>query len=769
MNYESVVRPYLDSKVDQFEYADGQIDLLPSLDLDISDKEIIQNLNNRIEDSQAYWQEPKGFDLKATRQKNVKVYLGKQLDEGQLYRFQIPYVENQIFKSTEAIVAYLTSQLPQPETYPEHDTDQSRVMAVHLEKGLLCWAEKAGLARKLEQAIRNMLLKRVGILYFWFDPDYGPNGEIRCSALNPEHTILDKGTEQGENPAFVCFVRKNSVEELVYRFPDKEEAILKEIGIQRRTPKQMSQTIAWRQVYVTHYVKGEPQEGCVSYFGSLVLSKYKDPNWLWSSPKENFLDMPKKPFIFFNYVNDGQHLVDNTTVVEQASWIQEVLNKRGRQIMENADTANGFMVLSSEAISVDDAENLTGDPNQKLVIDTNGQPISSMIANIEGRDLPGYVVDDKKDLREVLGDLMGVPSQFAGNEANQMDTLGQAIMIKNQASGRQDLIVRCIDDACSQVYQMVTQLMVVHYTEKHYMTMSDGDGAFDYIVMHRHSIEPGGSVRVKAGSTLPFDKSREEAITLNLAKEGLMSPLDIYKGLHMPSPQKLYDNWAKYKTDPSSLAKDSLDQLDDTEAYIEYVEIMDGRKVEPKKDASVHHVLAHRKQMITEEFLEKAKKNKKIMKAMMKLVTAEVNSLQLRTDLDQMSQQGAEALLPQSPQGSPPPPTEAQAMGDQPILGLVTPPGAIPGMIAPPGVPPLSPPGPGGMPPQGPPPGMGGPAGGPPPPGPPPPFGPAPGGGAPGGGGGGPAGAPGIQTIMGGGQTPANLPTPANPTSLPQV
>jgi hypothetical protein len=381
-----------------------------------------------------------------------------------------------------------------------------------------------------------------------------------------------------------------------------------------------------------------------------------------------------------------------------------------------------------------------------------------MVANIEGRDLPGYVVDDKKDLRDVLGDLMGVPSQFAGNENNQTDTLGQAIMIKNQASGRQDLIVRCIDDAASQAYEFVTQMMVVHYTDKHYMTMSDGDGSFDYVVMHRNAIEPGASVRVTAGSSLPFDKSREEAITLNLAKEGLLAPIDVYKGLHMPNPQKMYDNWAKYKTDPQSLAKDSLNQLDDTEAYIEYVEIMDGKKVEPKENASTEHILAHRKQMMTEEFLTKGK-NKKILKAMTKLVTAEVNSLQLRTDLDQISQQGAEALLPQSPQ-APPPPTDAQASGAQPILGMITPPGAVPGMIAPPGVQPLPPMG-GGAP-MAPPPGMGpSGAGGPPPPGPPPPFGQGP---PPGGG-----GAPGIQTIMGGGQAPANLPTPANPASLPQV
>jgi hypothetical protein len=735
MNYESIVKPYLDTKVDRIDRQDGQSDQVPKLTLDIPDRDIIKSLNNRIEDSAGYWREPKGFDLEVNRQKNMKLFLGKQIDEGQLYRFQIPYVENQIYKSVDSILAYVTSQPPTPEVYPSTDTDRAKTFALDIEKGLQALADKIDLRQEMENALFNLLIKRIGVLHFWFDPDIGSNGEICVKAINPDHLIIDKNVEQGENPAFICHLRKDSVEQLCYRFPDKTEDIFKELGVKRQTPKLMSQIIVWKQVWMTHYDKtGEPQEGCVSYFKNLVLSKYKDPNWIWSNPSENFLDCPMKPYIPMNLINDGQHWIDHTTVVEQAAWIQEVLNKRGRQIMENADTANGFMVLSSDAISVDDAENLTGDPNQKLVIDTNGMPIQNMIDNIEGRDLPSYVIEDKADLRTVIADLMGVPAQFAGNENNQSDTLGQAIMVKQQAAGRQDRLVRALDRSMGKAYNFMVQMMAVHYTDKHFVTLNGGDGEFDRIVLHRHMIDQGMQVHIKAGSTLPFDKSREEAITLNLSKEGLLAPIDVYKGLHMPNPQKLYDNWAKYKTDPMQLAQDALNQLDETDAYLEYIQILDGKKVKPKEDASIAHIMTHRKQMLNEDFLAKARKSKKVFDNMTALVQSEVTKLQISTDLDQMSQQGAEAIAPSS--ASTPPASPLGAQG---------------------GVPPMPPPpGPGG------PPTAMGPMGGPP------------GGMAPPSIGMGGGGAPSVAQVMsGGGQAPgaqpAPTPSPASPTAMPMV
>jgi len=685
-NWESIVKPYLDSKVDDFTDETGVIDQVPSLTLNIPDKQLVRNIEARVKDSESYWNDPKGFNLRTTRTKNMKLYLGRLVDEGQLYRFQIPYNENEVFVASEAMVAYLTSQDPQPEVYPASDQDSSKILAADLEKGMQGHGQKVSIKKLLETVVRNLLINQVAFLYLWFDPDYGENGEIRVSALDPAHVIVDKNAIRGENPAFICITRKDTVEELCYRFPKKKKQILEAMGIKYETGKQMSQQVSWRQAWVTHYQSGEPEEGCVSYFGDLILAKYRDPNWLYEQKDKNFLAMPRKPIIPFNYINSGQHWIDDTSPIEQAGWIQEVLNKRGRQIMENADTANGFLVLSSGAMSMDDAENLTGDPNQKIVINDTGRPISEDIMNIQGRQLPNYVVEDKVDLRNTIHSIMGTPSQFRGDDDNLSDTATTNMMVKNQASGRQDLIVRAIDNGFDEYFNFLAQMMVVHYTEKHYATVNSGDGDFDYITMHRDLIEKAMNVTVKSGSTLPFDKSRQESIALNLAKAGLIDPLNLYKDLHMDNPQKRYDAWAKWKTDPMELARDALDQLDDTTAYIDFIEILGGKKVPPRDDASKEHILIHRKQMVTDVFL---KAKKKVQDNFIVHVGAEVQSLQLRTDLDQMAQAGVEALAP----GNPPQPVQPPMQpGGMPQPGGMAPPG--PGM-APPGAPMP----PGGMPP----------------------------------------------------------------------
>jgi hypothetical protein len=690
-DYEQISPVLNDTRVDNLADApNGEIDRIPALNLDLPDTSIIKNLDARINDARTYWDIPEGFNLREARNENTRLYVGRQIDVTHLYRFQVPYVENQIFVAVEAIVAYLTNQAPQPEAYPAQDTDQSRKFAMDLEKALMAHGEKFQIKRLLEISVRNLLLKRIGIIYLEFDPNYGKNGEIVPKALDPDHVVIDKNATFGCNPAFICHFQKYSVEELCFKFPEKKKEIFNELGIVRGTPKQMTQEVAVRQVWLTHYDKsGKPQEGCVTYFGKLVLAKYKNPNWLYASSNKNFLDMPKKPFIFLNYINDGQHVIDITTPVEQAGNMQNILNKRGRQIMENADKANGLLVISTDSgLTKDDAMNLTGDPNQKIIIKTAGQPVSQLVYQVPPHQLPSYVMDDKLDQRMTVLNIMGAPTEFTGNDSQQADsekTLGQSMMQKNQAAGRQDLIGRAIDAFMDLYFKFLVQMMLVWYDDKHFFVYNGGDGDFDYITMHRDLFEDGMAVTVKSGTTLPFDKQRQEAVAMNLAKMGMIDPYNLYRDLHMDRPQKRYDSWFKWKTDPSSLAREVDDAQAESQAYVDFVELLAGKVVKPHDDATTEHVLTHRKQMLTDKFL---KAGKKIQSNFLDHLEKELESLELRTSLDQMSQEGGvEALSPQNPIAPPQPPQ----------MGMPTPMGQPgmppqPGMAPPPGAPPMGPP-----------------------------------------------------------------------------
>lgn len=665
----------------------GEIDRVPLLSLDLPDTTIIRNLNARIEDSRTYWDIPEGFNLREARNENMRLFVGRQIDVTHLYRFQVPYVENQIFVAVEAITSYLTTQSPTPEVYPAEDKDEARKFAMDLEKALMAHGEKFQIKRLIEICVRNLLLKRIGIIYLQFDPNHGKNGEIIPCAVDPDHLIVDKNATFGSNPAFICHILKFSVEELCFKFPEKKKDIFEALGIVRGTPKQMTQEVAVRQVWLTHYDKsGKPQEGCVTYFGKLVLAKYKNPNWLYSSSADNFLDCPQKPYIFLNYINDGQHVIDLTTPVEQAANMQNILNKRGRQIMENADKANGLLVISTDSgLTKDDAMNLTGDPNQKIIIKTAGNPVSNLVYQVPPHQLPSYVMDDKLDQRMTILNIMGAPSEFTGGDTQQADsekTLGQSMMQKNQAAGRQDLIGRAIDSFMDLYFKYLMQMMLVWYTEKHFFVYNGGDGEFDYITLHRDLFQDGMQVTVKSGSTLPFDKQRAEAVAMNLAKMGMIDPYNLYRDLHMDRPQKRYDSWFQWKTDPGSLAREVDDAQAESQAYVDFVELLAGKTVKPHDDATTEHILTHRKQMLTDKFL---KAGKKIQSNFLDHLEEELQSLELRTSLDEMSQEGGtEALNPQNPIQPPMPPMAAGTppMGGQPPGMQPPPPG---GMMPPPG------------------------------------------------------------------------------------
>jgi hypothetical protein len=254
---------------------------------------------------------------------------------------------------------------------------------------------------------------------------------------------------------------------------------------------------------------------------------------------------------------------------------------------------------------------------------------------------------------------------------------------KNQSAGIQDKMVRAITRMLSDYYKYLVQMMIVWYDEDHSFVHDAGDGEFDYITLNRGLIEEG--IRVKAGKPQNPDNARVEAITLKLLEQKGISLLDAYKLLKLPNPQQLYDNWAKQNADPISLAREVSGQIDDAEAYVIYQDIMDGKKVEEKQNPTKEFVLALRKLMIDDEFLNAPiSKQRKFIAYVDKCL----DSLEVRLELDQAGQED---------------PTGQNLRPEQPLQPLAPP--QMPGMGMPGAMPPMGAPGmmpmpPGGQPPM---------------------------------------------------------------------
>lgn len=596
---------------------------------------------------------------------------GAHLSENKLYRHQTPFIDNEIFVGIDAIISYVCAQTPKAEVYPASEKTESVVLAQNLEKYMLSHSDKFEIPRKMEGAVYNLIGKFIGILKLRWDPLYGRNGEIVPEVVDPNHLIIDKNAKLGENPRFICHVLKDNVEGLISRFPDKEEEILQHFTIKRKGSRNMTAEVAYREVWFTYFDKdNKPCEAVTWYVDDLVLDKCQDPNWLHENEGANFLDAPMKPFIPFNLTNDGSSWIDRTNALEQAIPQQDILNKLGRQVMDNLATANGFKVIDSHAMTKDDAQNFTGDPNQLLLVKTKpGQTVQNVVAQLTPQLVSNELITQLTQTVQRIHGILGTPSQFTGQNDNQEETASEALMIKNQASGRQDKIVRSVDYGMDKYFKFLAQMMTVWYTDTHYSTVNGGDGKFDFIEMHQNKIEKGMSVRVQSGTTLAFDKSRQESVALNLAKMGLLSPYDVYSLLHMDNAKKLYNNFMEWKSDPSELAKDLAVNEADADAVVDWTELMNGRQPKDRQDPTHEYVEEMRKLLIGDDFMNA---KPKIQANVIKFINKAVDSLELRTELDQVSQ------APEQPKPLPP---QVLATGVQQVQPPMMPGQMQPGMM----------------------------------------------------------------------------------------
>lgn len=697
-------QPFSDSSVDDISGQDGRVDQFALIDLKLSDKKLIENINERIVESKSYYDDAAGFNLTQKRGENLRMYLGIQIDQSDFYDQEEPYVENQIRGAVESIVAYCSARSPQSTVIPANDTPEAKKFAANLEKAHEAHSTEHDLRGLVEIAVRSWLLNQAAYVLLEFDPSYGDEGDIVPSIIPCDELVVDKNAKYGQDPDFITVFEKQTVEDLIFNYPEKKTAILEHFGIEKRGKKNMTQEVVTKKTWFTYYTNGERKQGMCVYFETLMLIKTGDLNWL--KGKKNFLRAPMKPIIPLNVLNDGKHWVDFSNPLEDSLRMQKLLNVRGRQISLNADGSNGTKVINAKAsgLTKEDAENWVPGPNKTIFLKRakDGVAINQMVDILPAPDLPAFVASDKQDMRVQLGYLMGVPiDQTDSTTGDQDPTLGQALIKKNNMNARQDMIVRSLDRFLYRYFNLLTQMMFVWYDDEHYFSYLDEDGSFERIVIKRYYFDDGMRVNVRGGSTIAFDKNREQAIATHLMDKDAISYLDAYRLLGLPNPQKLYDNWVKQSKSPQDLMRDGNEAVDDAEAYSEFLNILNGEDPKPRQDPSKEYILTLRKLMISDKFI---KAKSKFRTAFEKRINLYLDSYEQRMALDQLGQEDIAKIEPGKPVPEEPAPQlppgmpGAMPMGGQPGMAMPPQMGGAPGMM--PGATPGMPPGVPGMPPM---------------------------------------------------------------------
>lgn len=594
-------------------------------DLDAEPRELLRLAKDAIEESEKYWNSDSKFNLKNQTAENLRLWLpDHHWNNSDLYEHQEinKYVDPRIFTNTETAVELINSRVPQPEVAPAQDTETSRQLARDVSDALYAYCKKFHINDLFKVNTRNHIIKRRSFLKLRFDENIGQHGEIITEVVLPEDIIIDKDAKMTDNPRFIAQrIRNKTCQELIAQMPESEQEILKSFGVSRTNKRgeliaqytQMRKQKDIWEVWFTHFDKdtNEPTE-CVLWCDDKFLHLYgamRNPNFNYEGDDTedesaaNFLDLPPKPFVWANHLNDGSSIIDLTSLVEQSKLLQQNLDRRGYQIADNLDQSGSGIVYNVEMIGKEEMRELIGSPEERVGVKGD---VRAAFMRVPPPVLPAAVYQDKDDSRASLDNVFGTHEQSRGATSSNA-TLGQDVMQQNSDMNRQNGLVSVNTTIATRFYRLLCQFMKVYYTEDHWFKLKGEDGQFDHIAMSNDKIEDGIDIEVESGSQLPMDTVANKETAKELAAMQMIDPLTVYEAMttgQLPTPRKMLERYTKFTTDPIGYAAAAEVDNVNREAMMD-IQILENKVMpKPRKNISPEYLKHFNQYMISGEFQE---------------------------------------------------------------------------------------------------------------------------------------------------------------------
>ncbi len=539
------------------ENAEGAIsDLTDELKLSMSDEELIE----LKQDWETTW-EPYAKALAVSQNDNENYWLGKQYDSSTKPDGHA-LVDNLIFTALETFLPIATRPKADPVVNGDN-TQQGELLADKVRKMLQYWATDNAYNLRLKDVTRWWSLFKLGCMKLgWSNQD----NDITCVAIRPQKLILDPdsridcGEYTGE---YIGEYRKESARNLIARFPKSKEYITEQCNGKMGTKMQYIEW--WTNDYVFWTMNDQ------------VLAKAKNPHWNYDKTQTSVNEMgetnsqdvsgrnhftyPKKPYAFLSIFSLGLRPYDDTNLIQQSLPLQDLINKRLRQIDKNADKTNGGLAVSGDSFTKEQASGVGKSTEKGGTIFVPNGKIGDAVGRLSAPALPEFVYQSLIDYRNELQNIFGTRGSAPQGTIGEKTVRGK-MMIKGQDGDRiGGGISTYLEQFSDVVYNYVVQMMYVYYDQAHVATIIGKDRSAEYISLRSQDLVCKLSVTVKDGSMIPKDPVTEREEAINLWSQGGLDPITFFEKLDFPDPKQSAEQLYMWKADPALLFPDVAKQM----------------------------------------------------------------------------------------------------------------------------------------------------------------------------------------------------------------
>lgn len=522
----------------------GQPDVISQYRSEMPDEDIIALKSQWKRDYSRYY-----GPIEKVQQECYDYWIGKQtkatvedmLDAGR------SLVDNEIYIGLETMLPLATRANPEPVVTVDQGIGEQKLPDL-VRNSLYYQADRQKLRMLLKGATRDWSLFKVGCIKLRWDTI---EHDVASEVVNPRRLVLDPDGYIKEGGIFtgdyIGEIKMIDADTLMGLFPDKKEFILGKAGGKKGTKLQIEEWWYKRR----------------DYFFTLddtVLGKYKNHLWNYDSkvmtldqqlqpvetviPGSNHMQEPCDPYVFIGGVYSTRTQPhDDTTPVQQALSVQDLINRRFRQIDKNAEgTNNGIAVnghfnseqasLAAEAIRKGGAIRV---PNKDVDVRT-------AVMRLPAPPLADNVVQNIMDGRNVIQNLMGISGSTPDAMQQEQSVRGKILASQMDTSRIGGAISEVIEQAADTWYNKVLQIMYVYYDVPHFAAAIGQYGAQELVQLKNTDLQGKIMVTVKEGSMVPKDPLTLRNQAVELWSANGIDPISLGKALEMPDPYEYAKN-----------------------------------------------------------------------------------------------------------------------------------------------------------------------------------------------------------------------------------
>ena len=573
---------------------------MPKVDIStLSESEQASLVENRWQESSSLWE-----IVDKTFRANKKIWENTPDWLANIPKNRSKARVNKTFRAMESIITTLTGRPTRPNTIPANDTEESVRIANDLQEFFLAKYRDLGIKAKFRRGLRYLFLAKLFSLKIFWDP---ATDDFDVLPVDPRNIRLSKkATSMYDTEFAIELVPDIPIAKIIELFPEKETEILKKAGIDKKRLLIDNPMDEYREAWIDDYKLCE--------FRGIMLDVQLHPYWdfdglkvtnvelaefnqasgrkrrplgraLETSTEErkkkggryqtylyNHFDRPIPPFIFGTVLAVDNKPVGDTSLIEQAEPLQNEIDKRKRQISDNAELMNGKWKVDTSIAKMSKAEAQQMTTNPRGVI--YGPGVRLGVEIVTGKELPSFIKDDLNHSTIELDNIMGTQPTFRGTGEGKEETATGRAILREQSFSQLDELIDLVDTLHHQLYAWMFQMMKVRYTESHYVKPIGAVNAREVIDLTRNDLEEGIELQVIPGQIMPEDKvfkmerAKEEAIA------GLIDPLTYFEESGRENPMKLAKRLEMYKINPFSIVK--LDD-EDKQAILEAAQFFAGQ------------------------------------------------------------------------------------------------------------------------------------------------------------------------------------------------